>query len=55
MNELEFTEPDDEEYENEQAWLKCRQKRLVESVQTFAPEYKEFPKLYEIIWYGSAH
>lgn len=51
MNEWEFNEPDDEEAaanEHEESW---RLQRLFDAVQTFAPEYKVFPKAWEIIWW----
>lgn len=50
MNEWEFDEPDEEEQENEEFDLKRRLRKLFDAVQTFAPEYKVFPKAYEIIW-----
>lgn len=53
MNSLEFDSPDEEERHNEEEWRKCRRKRLVESVQTFAPEYKDINKIREILWWGT--
>lgn len=51
MNEWEFNEPDEDEAANEQTNNSRRLQKLFDSVQTFAPEYNNFPKAWEIIWW----
>lgn len=51
MNEWEFHCPDEDELEAEEIDKKVRTRRMWDAVQTFAPEYKVFPKAYEIIWW----